>query len=298
MSALTSMAALLKDTPPVCAFEVSPAGIAAAEISKPPRISFAALAPDVISVSPLHDNVVRPDILLQQVRALAGADGSHKRRRAALILPDYAVRVTVLDFDSFPSDAREQLSLIRFRLKRSVPFDVDSAALGFFPQPSRGGGKQLDVAVAVAPMEIVARYEAPFRLAGFHTGWVTTSALAALELVPATGLQVLAKRTGRVLSLAVSDRGVLKLMRSIELADFSGEEVVDHLFPTLAYVEDQLAARPDTLLLCGFGSAGEEFRLWLATELKIPTVLLTSRLGEPGEFNAGLLGYLESCKET
>jgi type IV pilus assembly protein PilM len=286
------MAALLKDTPPVCAFEVSPAGIAAAEISKPPRISFAALAPDVISVSPLHDNVVRPDILLQQVRGLVPGDGSHKRRRAALILPDYAVRVTVLDFDSFPSDARQQNSLIRFRLKRS------SAALGFFPQPRRGGGKQLDVAVAVAPMEIVARYEAPFRLAGFHTGWVTTSALAALELVPATGLQVLAKRTGRVLSLAVSDRGVLKLMRSIELADFSGEEVVDHLFPTLAYVEDQLAARPDALLLCGFGSAGEEFRLWLATELNIPTALLTSRLGEPGEFNAGLLGYLESCKET
>ena len=70
------------------------------------------------------------------------------------------------------------------------------------------------------------------------------------------------------------------------------------MFPTLAYVEDQLSARPDALLLCGFGSAGEEFRLWLATELNIPTALLTSRLGEPGEFNAGLLGYLESCKET
>ena len=73
---------------------------------------------------------------------------------------------------------------------------------------------------------------------------------------------------------------------------------MDHLFPTLAYVEDQLSAIPDTLLLCGFGAAAEEFRPWLASELNIRVALLTSRLGEPGEFNAGLLGYLESCKET
>jgi type IV pilus assembly protein PilM len=147
-------------------------------------------------------------------------------------------------------------------------------------------------------MEIVARYEAPFRLAGFHTGLVTTSALAALELAPAAGLHVLAKRTGRVLSLAVWDRGVLKLMRSIELTSFSTEEVMDHLFPTLAYVEDQLSESPDTLLLCGFGTAAEEFRAWLASELNVRVALLTSRWGEPGEFNAGLLGYLEASQEA
>ncbi len=116
----------------------------------------------------------------------------------------------------------------------------------------------MDVAVAVAPLEIVARYEAPFRLAGFHTGWVTTSSLAALELVPPDGLKVLAKRTGRVLSLAVLDGIGLKLVRSIELAGFTAEEIVGHVFPTCAYVEDQLSARPDTLLLCGFGAATGE----------------------------------------
>ena len=39
-----------------------------------------------------------------------------KRREAALILPDYCARVAVLDFDSFPADPKEQLSLVRFRL--------------------------------------------------------------------------------------------------------------------------------------------------------------------------------------
>jgi type IV pilus assembly protein PilM len=298
MPVLTSLRGLLKDPPPLYAFEVSEAGIAAAEMGKPPKISFAALEPGVISLSPLRDNVARPEAVLAQVRAVAPWDGSRKRRRAALILPDYAVRVTVVDFDDFPADAREQASLVRFRLKRSVPFDVESAALSFHPQRNAGQGKKVDVAVAVTPLEMIARYEAPFRLAGFHTGWVTTSTLAALELVPTTGLKVLAKRTGRVLSLAVLDHGVLKLIRAIELAEITLEEILGHLYPTFAYVEDQLSASPDTLLVCGFGADAEEGRLWLQSELRVRTAPLASRLGQPGEFNAGLLGYLESLKES
>lgn len=297
MSVLTSLAGLLKDPPPLYAFEVSEAGIAAAEMARPPRVSFAALEPDVIALSPLRDNVTRPEAVLAQVRALAPGNGSRKRRRAALILPDYAVRVSVVDFDSFPSDPREQASLVRFRLKRSVPFDVESAAVSFRAQRSASDGKRVDVAVAVAPLEIVARYEAPFRLAGFHIGWVTTSTLAALELVPATGLKVLAKLTGRILSLAVLDSGVLKLVRAIQLTEVNLEEMLGHMHPTFAYVEDQLAASPDTLLVCGFGAATEGARSWLQSALRVKTEALASHWGQPGEFNAGLLGYLESLKE-
>jgi type IV pilus assembly protein PilM len=298
MSVLARLAGLLKDPPPVYAFELSEAGIAAAHISGAPRTSFSALERDVISVSPLRDNVLRPEALLNQVRSLAPADGNRKRRRAALILPDYAVRVTVLDFDDFPTDQREQASLVRFRLKRTVPFEVDSAALSFQPQARRASGKRVDVAVAVAPLEIVARYETPFRLAGFQTGLVTTSLLAALELVPATGLKVLAKRTGRILSLAVLDHGLLKLVRSIELTDYSADEIAGHLFPTFAYVEDQLSGSPDTLLMCGFGPATEGARTWLEPELKVPVQPLASRFGQPGEFNAGLMGCLEALKQA
>ena len=79
----------------------------------------------------------------------------------------------MLDFDSFPTDAKEQLSLVRFRLKRSVPFDVESAAVSYCAQPA--ADKKVDVVVVMAPLEIVARYEAPFRAAGMNPGLVTTS---------------------------------------------------------------------------------------------------------------------------
>jgi type IV pilus assembly protein PilM len=298
MPRLMSVASLLKDPPPVYAFELSEAGVAAAQVGRTPKISFAPIEKDVLSISPVHDNVLRLEALLAQVRAVAPAEGGRKRRRAALILPDYAVRVTVLDFDAFPTDAKEQASLVRFRMKRSVPFDVDSAAMSYYPQREEGDGKRVDVVVAIAPREIVARYEMPFRMAGFHVGWVTTSTLGAVDLVTPVGVKVLAKRAGRVLSLAVLAGGTLKLIRSIELTDFTPGEIAGHLHPTLAYVEDQLAAIPDVVVLCGFGEDSESARLWLESELQMRVVTLVTPQGEPGEYSAGLSGYLESLKES
>ncbi|MCL6545282.1 MAG: hypothetical protein K6T61_08625 [Bryobacteraceae bacterium] len=292
------LARWLKDPPPPYAFELSEAGIAAAYTGKPPRLSFTPLEPDVISVSPVRDNVLRPETLLAQVRALVPADGSRRKRRAALILPDYAVRVTVLDFDNFPSNPSEQLSLIRFRMKRSVPFDVDSAALSYYPQPDGHGGKRVEAVVAISPLEIVTRYEWPFRQAGFQPGWVTTSALAALELLPGVGLHVLVKRTGRILTLAVLSAGVLKLFRAIELAEYTSQEIAGHLYPTAAYIEDQLGAAPESFWLCGFGADTQPLCRWLESELGPRAQSLPAPHGAPGEFDAGLHGYLESLKES
>jgi len=168
----------------------------------------------------------------------------------------------VVDFDSLPSDAAERLTLVRFRIKKSVPFDVESAAVGYYVQQSPGNRKKFDVVVAVVPLEIVARYEAPFRAAGFHTGLVTTSTLAALKLVQPCGISVVAKLSGRILTISVLQQSVLKLIRCVELSDISLAEILSYLYPTFAYTEDQLGAKPEKLYLCGMdalhGEAVEE----------------------------------------
>src|ERR1044071_10234067 len=150
------------------AFEISEAGIAAARIGSRAELDFYPLKPGTLSISPLKENVIDPDEFTMAVRAVANTQSSRKRKDVALILPDYCTRIAVLDFDNFPSDPKEQTSLVRFRMKRSVPFDVDSAALGYFAQPA--AGKKVDVVVTVAPLEIVARYEGPFRSAGLNPG--------------------------------------------------------------------------------------------------------------------------------
>jgi type IV pilus assembly protein PilM len=279
-----NLASLFQDPPPAYAIELSEAGIAIADVSKAPQTEFRPLTPGTISVSPLRDNILMPDELAAAVRAVVPANG--KRKDMALILPDYCARVAVLDFDNFPTDTKEQLSLVRFRLKKSVPFDVESAAVGYWAQ-SAGNGK-LDVIAAVAPLEIIARYEAPFRAAGMNPGFVTTSALAMLSLVEGRQVTVIAKLSGKILTLMVLNGGILKLIRCIEFGDLTGD-----LYPTFAYVEDQLGAQAQILLLCGFGAETEERQRQFQKELGIPVEAVRSAAGIPEETHAGLIGYLQ-----
>jgi type IV pilus assembly protein PilM len=272
-------------------FEVSEAGIAAARIGHHTELDFRPLEPGVVSVSPLKENVLNEAAFTAAVKALATTHAARKGRDAALILPDFSTRTTVLDFDTFPTDPEEQLGLIRFRLKRSVPFDVETAAVSHYAQP---GAKRVDVVVVMAPSEIVAHYEAPFRAAGLNPGLVTTSSLAALELAPEGGLTMIAKLTGRSITLLVRDKTTLKLVRCLELPSTELEDITAVLVPTFVYMEDNLGGRAEKLLLCGFGARMDEAKRHFHQELAVEVDELRSPLGAPGENNAGLLGYLRS----
>jgi type IV pilus assembly protein PilM len=293
---LDRLKSIIHEPPPAMAFEVSEAGIAVARIGSKAEVEFRPLKPGVLSVSPLKENVLDVDEFSMAVRRLAAGQGARKRKDVALILPDFCTRIAVLDFDEFPSDAKEQLSLVRFRLKRSVPFDVESAAMSYWQQT--GATKRCDVLVVLAPLEIVARYEAPFRAAGLNPGFVTPSVLAALELAPEAGLSVVAKITGQVLTLVVRNKGSIKLVRCVEVASQDLEDITAVLLPTFVYVEDNLGGRVENLILCGFGAESDEVQRHLAEELSVPVDVLRSPLGVPGEHNAGLLGYLRSIAKN
>jgi type IV pilus assembly protein PilM len=286
---LDKLKSLLQDPPPAMVFEISEAGIAAARIGSRAEMDFAPLAEGVLTVSPLRENVNDEESFSHAVRSLVA---SQKRQDVALILPDFCTRIAVLDFDSFPSEPKEQASLIRFRLKRSLPFDAESAALSYHAQPALR--KHIDVVAVLSPQDIVARYEAPFRAAGLSPGLVTTSSMAALELASETGLSVMAKITGHVITVLVREKSTLKLVRCLEIPSSSLEDIAAVLAPTMVYVEDNLGGRADRLILCGFGAQADEAQRRFETELGVAVETLRSPLGVPGENNAGLLGYLRS----
>src|SRR5580693_3743504 len=177
---------LLTDPPPTHAFELSEAGIMPFDAG-------------VLLVSPAHDNIHQPQAVRDVIGAIAPQNG-HRKRRAALILPDYCARIAVLDFDNFPTDPVEQLALLRFRMKKSVPFEVDSAIFSYAAQPRKKDKEKIEVLAAVMSAEIVGRYEAPFRSVGFHPGLVTTSSLSALNLMKPDQVTMLVKLNGRILS--------------------------------------------------------------------------------------------------
>jgi type IV pilus assembly protein PilM len=283
LSFLNQITRLIKDPPPSHLFELSEAGVAFAQNL---QTGFQPFEPGTLVPSPVEDNVLRADAILMTIQKVAPARNAKKRRPAAVILPDYAARVSVLDFDSFPAAAEEQLSLVRFRVKKTIPFDIDSAAVSYFVQPSAAGQKKVEVLAVTVALEVIARYEALFRSAGYQPGVVTTSALAALNLYKGDGVSVLAKMSGRALTVAVLAGNSIKLFRCVSMDEASVDEVLSVLHPTFAYVEDELKRPVGKLILCGIGPE-------IASGFKCEVDLLRSRFGQAGPFNAGLLGYME-----
>lgn len=286
MSAFDPILGILRDPPPEFAFEIAADGIAMSRTRPPAALRQVALARDVILPSPVKANVLDPAAFADAVRKLAPAAQGRGRRNAALILPDNCVRVAVLDFDHLPAKEQERRPLINFRLRKSVPFDIDEAAVSYFVQADK------KVVVALSPAEIVTQYEAPFRAAGFHPGLVTVSALAMLDLVQGTGSVVVARRSPGALTVIGLKGGMVTIARSLELSDDELtsdplSEIADDIYPTLAYIEDQTGARPERLLLAGFGDEAETSATRLSIELDIPA----ETLNDPWP---GLAGYLRS----
>ena len=286
---LHKLTSLFQDPPPEYVFEVGPYSVAMARAVGGTQAVVEGLEPSVISPSPVRDNILNEEAFSDAVKKLVATSGpSRRQRRAALILPDHSARVSVLDFDVFPAKPDDQLPLLQFRLKKSLPYDIDSAVISYFTQPMTKAGKHEVVAVAT-PLEVIARYEAPFRAANVHAGIVTISHLAMLDLVSATGVIIVAKLSGGILTVMAIDHGVLRLVRSLELTELTLDEIAADLYPTFAYSEDSFGSRPETLLLCGFGDLANEATRRFEEELTAKVELLPYR-------NAGLAGYLHSRK--
>ena len=292
---MSLFANLFQDPPPTHVFELSEKGIAFAEVAEPGQPGFTPFEAGVLQVSPVQDNIQQVGVVQERIRVSIPPNGKHKRR-AALIVPDYCARVAVLDFDAFPDQHEERLALMRFRMKKSVPFDVDSAVVSYAIQPRRkeAGDSKVEVLAAIIAAEIVARYEAPFRGLGFHPGFITTSSLAALNLVDPDETSMFVKLGGQVLSLIVLQGSAIKLARCVELDSDLPEEIESVLHPTVAFIEDQLKASPKRVWLCGFDEQRAGVVQRWQSEWGTAVAPLKSSFGVPGANNAGLLGYLES----
>ncbi len=199
------------------------------------------------------------------------------------------MRLAVLEFDNLPEKEEERMALVRFRLRKTVPFDVDTAAVSYHVQSANR------VLVAVTPAEVIAQYEAPFRAVGLHPGVVIPAAVALLELLPATGSYLVAHQNSGTLAILVVGNGVLTLARSLEPDhDSPGnadgpalDEIVSNLYATRVYVEDQAGALPDRLYLAGFGAESSRVAARLSGELDVEVSVVH-------EEHPGLAGYLRS----
>jgi type IV pilus assembly protein PilM len=291
-SLLSSFSHLFEDPPPELVFEISSDAVRMARVAEPQVIQTELLPPGTITPSPLHDNISVSEPLHAAVARLVPTGKG--KRTAALLLPDHCAHVAVLDFDNFPDKADEQLALIRFRLKRSLPFDIDSAALSYWIQDNpavtkeiRGAKSRREVVVAVTPPEIVKRYEAPFRAVGVNPGFVSLAPLACLDLADAKGIVAIARLSANVITILAKHGQTLRVIRSIELGAVSLAAIANHLHQTFVFIEDNLGAPAAELLLAGFGEIERGALLEFPVEFQMPVRVL-------GGADTGIRGYLRS----
>ena len=198
-------------------------------------------------------NVAARAALVAALReALAPVAG--RSRDITLIIPDASTRIVLLDFDTLPEKAEDADSVVRFRLKKSLPFDVDASAVSFDRNAVDGGVR---VVAAVTPKSVVEEYEAVAREAGYNPGAVLPSMIAALGVVDGARPTMVIKAEPGTTTFAIVDQNQLLLYRSLESGGtaVTGESLVDDVNTSLVYFEDRYGISVDRVLVTGVQSA-------------------------------------------
>ena len=318
-------------TRPRLAVEIRTEGVVAARAEDATgvlvAVSRASVAAGAVVPGLKAGNIVDRSAVAAAVRSaldsVAGR-GSERTRDVTLVVPDGAVRVLLLDFDSLPSKPIEALPVVRFRLKKLLPFEVDDAVVSYQMMSSTKGAVAV-LAVAI-PREVLTEYEGAVTAAGYLPGAVLPSTLAALAGLGfgASGAgsdddAALVVNTGaHHVTAAIVKGGVLLLHRALDMelggADASaaeraaGEEldrmdaeaamqarvvseaatepgeIAQAVSVAAAYFEDTLSASPEVLQAAGTMSAEMLERMLQTSGLE---GLRVRELMEPGMLGAG-----------
>lgn len=217
-----------------------------------------------------------------------------------VVLPDAAVRVALLDFESFPEKEADAAALVRFRLRKTLPFDVEQAAVSYHLQAGPAESLGVNVVAAVAPRSVVEEYESAFRDAGYTPGVVVPSMVATLGVVDGKRPTLVVKTDVATATLAIVDQQQLRLLRTLEnKPGTTGEQLAEEIYPSVVFFQDTCGADLERVLLGGQAPVdGLEAALELQTGLKVLALVdeyrfSASRAGNaPVSSLAGVAGAL------
>ena len=257
---------------PPAAIELTPEGVLAAALPgkhEQPVYAFEPLRPGVLMPAIGELNMTSPEAVSLAIRnALASV--SPRTRAVTVVIPDTAVRVFVLDFDTLPARASDAIPVLRFRLRKMVPFDVEHAGLSY--QLLSETKTEARVLVAILPSNILEEYETVVRAAGYEPGAVIPSALAALATVDSSDPMLAACLSKVAITTSITRGNDLLLYRTLDLPDDPEQrllEVQRSVAVAAAYYEDKVSVLPKELYFAGNGTAAE-FEQWFgSSELRI-----------------------------
>jgi hypothetical protein len=133
---------------------------------------------------PLRDQAAFKELVAAQVKAIPGGV-----REASLVLPDTWLRVTFTESGELPKTADALDEVLRWKLRRLVPFRVDELrvnATEVAPVPGQEEPRRLLLGFAVE--QLLAQIEDAFAAAGVRIGQISNTSLSLLAAVaPSVG---------------------------------------------------------------------------------------------------------------
>ena len=274
---------------PPAAVELTPEGVLAAAVAgkgEQPVYGFEPLRAGALVPGIAEPNLRAPEAVVAAIRNSLEAV-SPRTRFVTLVVPDTAVRVFVLDFDSLPARPAEAVPVLRFRMRKMVPFDVEHSGLSY--QVLSESRTETRVLAAILPHVILEEYEGAVRSAGYESGVVMPSTLAALAALDSTEPVLTACLSNHAMTTAITSGNDLLLYRTLDLPENPRErlaEVQRGVAVASAYYEDKLAARPRQIYFSGSGEPAD-FALWIGD----PEVTVVDLAPRPATGAATKLGH-------
>ncbi len=258
------------------------------------------LAPGSVVPDLVETNLRQRSAVVDAVQeALGGL--SARSHDVIAVVPDAAVRVVLVEFDTLPADSEEAAGVVRFRLKKSLPFDVDKTRVSYDAQKSNDGVR---VVAAVALQSVVQDYEAAFRDAGFSPGVVLPSMLAALGAAEAKRPTLVVKVDARTTSIAILSDDQLQLFRTLENTrgvTITGEQLAEEVYPSIVFFQDTYHLNIEKIFVAGIAdTATAAPALRGQTGAEVQELVSSSQLGAstggsvPRWRMAGVVGALIS----
>ncbi len=275
---------------PLLACEIALGHVAAA------RWTRATMALDGFAVEPLPAGAIAPSAVetnLVNAAAVRAAVSKvlarlhAKGQDIALLVPDPVIRIFVLHFDQFPRAVGEAIPMLRWKLKKSVPFEAEETLISFMRQAPREEG--VDIVTGLARLRIVREYELLVESAGMAPGVVMSSTLAALPLLDDHRPTMLIRVSGSSLTTAIVREGILCGYRCTELPSespsLSPQALLDEVYPVAAYYQDSWREGIQLVRLAGLTDRVEEFRRPLEQELGCPAGSLVASAATEGRIS-------------
>ena len=293
---LQALDRLLPDPSPALVFEIGERAVVGARCAGQTILARAERdLPGLESGEPSDNSL---DGLTEAVPDLLGELEPLPSPHAAVLLPDHQTRLAVFEFDRLPRKANDLRNAVERRFRNSLPFESQFARIAFRVQASADPPSVLATA-ASAPY--VRRCEQAFEEAGLIPGYVGAASAAALNLVEDQGTALLLKLAGESMTMAAIEDGTARLVRRIALpADLAAgtdralREILADLFPTLAYIEENLGTIVSSLRLAGRGELFRAALEALPSELAIPVLPVQHGTGGELTCDAGLLGFIHA----